>query len=304
MDVQTQRSQFVKAMVLNNADINDVKLVHGFIHMMENRYIFHYEIPLCIIEICFLFFYQFYKYIPFYCSCSTSMPKYTIQPTPFSLLSAIYGMKTLMESQIWSSIPLEVQCEYLKKSEINTDEGCEQIVTKLKEKYFLTCNVARNIKYLLLIHGHQSECLLHDVDITTWTADDIIVSFIHYFINYDDDKNNRHSKRIKREGSWTFIERLRAFLGDEKNPGQMMHDFYNEKTNYAQRTGGIGLIFMRKVCGRHNIKFGRFACIKKYIQGWYMDIMIKTYKSKGINIVSGMPDRIPCNIPSSTKGTF
>ena len=277
MDAVQVHSKFIKISNLSDANFDDSKLVHGYIHMIEKEYTFNYEMPLCIFEICLVFYYEFYNYIPFDCSCKSMRPKYNkIKPTPFSLLSAIYGMKKLMELQIWVSIPLEAQCEYLKKSEINTEEGCEQIVTELHEKYLLDSNVTKNVKYLLMMHGHQSELLSNDI--TKWSADDIIVSFIYFFINFDGVNKVRYFKTIQFEYSWVFIERLRSFLDDIRYPGQMIYDFFNVCTNYGEKPGGFGLKLVQKVCNHYQLMFGKYAKIKKYIYPWAEGLVNKTYQ--------------------------
>eukprot|EP00486_Rosalina_sp_Unknown_P006881 CAMPEP_0201573368 /NCGR_PEP_ID=MMETSP0190_2-20130828/17195_1 /ASSEMBLY_ACC=CAM_ASM_000263 /TAXON_ID=37353 /ORGANISM="Rosalina sp." /LENGTH=116 /DNA_ID=CAMNT_0048000269 /DNA_START=247 /DNA_END=594 /DNA_ORIENTATION=+ len=64
--------------------------------------------------------------------------------------------------------------------------------------------------------------------------------------------------------------------------GQSLQKFYDEITNFGEKPGGFGLKFVQKVCGQYELKFGKFAKVKKNVGVWVTDNVNKKSGAKPI----------------------
>merc|ERR1712129_149877 len=55
-------------------------------------------------------------------------------------------------------------------------------------------------------------------------------------------------------------------------------------TSNGSATGGFGLKFVKKICTKYELKYGKFANIKKKIGPWYMDALHKQPQSQQMQL--------------------
>ena len=180
-------------------------------------------------------------------------------------------------------LSVDDQLNILDPAKIDSVEHRKCLTQELWDKLpDLRSSAHKRIRFKALLSWYYKDHLfLCSVPAPKWDRRQLPLSLFVYLMDQlrrvpaaDDDKDRealRKEKGSSLASTLRFIDCTHRYCREEGFDGEQLSAFWNEVTNHGQKTGGFGLKFVKKICGRYKLKFGKFANIKKKIGPWYMN---------------------------------
>ena len=210
--------------------------------------------------------------------------------TPFTLLFAIYNARLALKMNAFEELEISKQCEYLQSNKINKKSARKSLLKDLVEKesnfneLSEKAHIRIHVKYILSLFYKQSEKLKKTTKISSWSKDEIILSFISHLIEawqHDDSADKKNTAHIK---IWEFVNYLRKYFNDTQYDGQQFLSSFNVDDDKANNkpTKGFGLQMMKTVCSKYQLKSGPYSKVKKQCNIWATKLHSQS-QGKGID---------------------
>lgn len=196
-------------------------------------------------------------------------------------------------------LSIDEQLNIIKPENISSMELRKKLAISLFDKVpqLKECAHKRIRFKSFLSKYYKSYIELDTLPVSKWNKNQLPLSFFIYLIKQlqatpNGEKEIAALGKAKKNASssWKFVYYTLKYCHDSNFQGQELFDFYNEITNFGKKPGGFGLKFVQKICGTYNLKFGKFAKVKKSVGVWVDSNINKTKEPKQEEEKEKQPD--------------
>ena len=194
--------------------------------------------------------------------------------SPFTLILALYKADLALESFRWENINLLQQCILLQPNKINSKSSRKSVLNELmndnNNEWSSSFDELRKKSYLRIriksvLSQFYKECIsLHSMrNIREWSGHQLLITFIHHLISIASDPDQKGQKAAGHPKVWQFVEYMRKYFGEMEYKGNDFMSVFDDN-----KSKGFGLMMIRKICDKYDLKTGPYSKVKKQCNTW------------------------------------
>ena len=201
-----------------------------------------------------------------------------VNPTALEMLIMFYTKpdKRLVIDEL-SQLSLAEQLNILRIDNISTQKQRKELTHSLFDQFSnLNDNTDKRYAFESILSSYYKTYQeLQVLPVTKWSKPQVAISLFVYVITYLRSTQAEKFAKQKPERAirysdcyFRFTYYLLRYCDEEQFDGESLQQLYDAITDYGAKPGGFGVKFIQKICMYHQLKFGKYAKMKKRIRLW------------------------------------